>query len=349
MPPRIACSSARSNAGQALRQAHRAARSPAPAACVALSHTIAQFRRYATAVPSPVASVPIAGVKLPDSFVPPTQPPSARPAQTRKSQMLRTYTSLLRSTPLILFFQHNNITANEWTALRRELRASLAAVPPPVAGPDGRVPVNVADHVDIQVLRTRMFDVAFKIVEFFDAEKHASESNAYTHDLSTSAYEAVQKADVKDASSAYAQIAPLFSGPVAAVTFPAVSPAHLAAVLKVLAPSTPDFPAPTRKKNPGYYDPVAQSALQKLLLIGGRVESKVFDSAGVKWVGGIDGGLDTLRAQLVHMLQTAGMGLTTALEGHSKGLWLTLESRRTQMDEEANGSKTEADETKKEA
>ncbi|KXJ91653.1 hypothetical protein Micbo1qcDRAFT_161642 [Microdochium bolleyi] len=343
MPARIACSSVRSNAAQALRQAQRAARTAAPATCAALSHTTTgQSRQYAAA-----ASVPVAGVKLHDSFVPPTQPPSARPAQTRKSQMLRTYTSLLRSTPLILFFQHNNITANEWAALRRELKASLAAVPPPIAGPDGSVPVNVADHIDVQVLRTRMFDIAFKIVEFFDANKVAGESNAYTHDLSTSAYEAVQKANIKDPNSGYAQIAPLFSGPVAAVTFPTVSPAHLAAVLKVLAPSTPDFPAPTRKKNPGYYDPVAQSALQKLLLIGGRVESKVFDPAGVKWVGGIDGGLDSLRAQLVHMLQSAGLGLTTALEGHSKGLWLALESRRTQMDEEANGGKTEAGEAEK--
>ncbi|KAH7039605.1 uncharacterized protein B0I36DRAFT_308960 [Microdochium trichocladiopsis] len=344
MPARIACSSARSSAGRALQHAQNAARCSAPASRAALTHlSRSQSRQYAAA-----ASVPVAGVKLPDSFVPPTQPPSARPAQTRKSQMLRTYTSLLRSTPLILFFQHNNITANEWAALRRELRAALAAVPPPVAGADGRVPVNVSDHIDIQVLRTRMFDVAFKIVEFFDAEKHAGESNAYTHDLSTSAYAALQKANTKDPNSAYAQIAPLFSGPVAAVTFPAVSPAHLAAVLKILAPSAPDFPAPTRKKSPGYYDPVAQSALQKLLLIGGRVESKVFDPAGVKWVGGIEGGLDTLRAQLVHMLQTAGLGLTTALEGHSKGLWLALESRRTQMDEEANGGKTEPAEDQKE-
>lgn len=305
------------------------------------------MRQYATeAIEEP--AVPVAGVKFQDRFVPPTQPPSARPAQTRKSQMLRTYTSLLRSMPLILFFQHNNITAAEWAALRRELKAALAAVPPPAAGPDGSVPLNVADHVDIQVLRTRMFDVAFKVVEFFDVEKHAGESNAYTHDLSTSAYEALQKADIKDPNSGYAQIAPLFSGPLAAVTFPAVSPAHLAAVLKTLAPSSPDFPAPSRKKTPGYYDPTAQSALQKLILIGGRVESKVFDPAGVKWVGGIEGGLDSLRAQLVHMLQTAGLGLTTALEGHSKGLWLALESRRSQMDEEANGGKTEeAGEVKK--
>lgn len=208
----------------------------------------------------------------------------------------------------------------------------------PVVDPSGGVPVDIAPSIELQVLRTRIFNVAFKIVEFFDPEAQQTQSNAYAHDLSATAYETISKAaNAADENSTYAQIAPLLVGPVAAVTFPAVSPAHLAAVLSILSPSPPAFPAPSRKKNPGYYDPTAQSGLQKLIMVGGRIEDRVFDHEGVKWVGGIEGGVDSLRAQLVAMLQSAGLGLTTALEGHGKGLWLALEGRRTQLEEQEGG------------
>ncbi len=117
----------------------------------------------------------------------------------------------------------------------------------------------------------------------------------------------------------------------------------------MLAPSSPAFPAPTRKKNPGYYDPIAQSGFQKLMLVGGRVEGKVFDTNGLKWVGGIEGGLDGLRAQLVHMLQSAGMGLTSTLESASKSVWFTLENRKAMLEEEQKGpSESEAQGEKQE-
>ncbi|KAI1275290.1 hypothetical protein F5Y07DRAFT_370422 [Xylaria sp. FL0933] len=332
---RLNCS-ARSSVGRALQRTTTS--SPRTSAIITQDATRAASRQYATAA----SPVPLAGLRLPKNYVPPTQPPSARRPELRKAQLLRSYTALLRSTPLMLFFQHNNLTAPEWAAVRRELRAALKEVPAPAAGRDGTVPVDVAAGIEIQVLRTRMFNVACKLVDFFNPEEYAERSNAYMHDLSSTAYEAIKGAKI-DESSLYAQINPLIIGPVAAVTFPSVSPAHLAAALKVLAPSPPAFPAPTRKKNPGYHDPVAQSGFQKLILVGGRIEGKAFDNAGVKWVGGIEGGLDGLRAQLVSLLQHAGLGLTTALEGHSKGLWLALEGRRTQLEEESNGGKKEGD------
>ncbi|KAI0970035.1 hypothetical protein F4678DRAFT_437392 [Xylaria arbuscula] len=334
MPPRLTCS-ARSSVGRALqRTSTNSAKVPI---IVAQNTTRTPSRQYATAG----SPVPLAALRLPDDYIPPTQPPSARRPELRKAQLLRSYTALLRSTPLILFFQHNNLTAVEWAAVRRELRAALAVVPSPVAGPDGAAPVDIASSIEFQVLRTRIFDVACKVVEYFQPGDQVEKSNAYTHDLSKTAYESIKGAAV-DESSAYGQISPLIIGPIAAVTFPTVSPAHLAAVLKVLSPS-PAFPAPTRKKNPGYHDPIAQSGLHKLILVGGRIEGKAFDSSGVEWVGGIEGGLDGLRAQLVYLLQSAGLGLTTALEGHSKGLWLALEGRRTQLEEESNGGKKEGD------
>ncbi|KUI52470.1 54S ribosomal protein L11, mitochondrial [Cytospora mali] len=266
----------------------------------------------------------------------------------RKAQLLRTYTSLLRSTPLMLIFQHNNITAKEWAALRRELRSALAAVPPPAASPDGKTPVDITPSILLQVVRTHMFSQALKVEEFFDPATIPSSQKTgakaeYTHDLSMAAYKAVKAIDKAiPEDSMYAQVAPLMIGPLALLTFPAVSPQHLAAALSVLSPSPPAFPAPTRKKSPGYYDLTTQSGLHKLLLVGARIEGKVFDLEGAKWVGGIGGGLDGLRAQLVTMLQGAGMGLTTALEGASKSLWVTMESRRTMLeDEQKEGEKKE--------
>lgn len=294
--------------------------------------------------------------KLPDDYVPPTKPPSARPIETRKSQLLRSYTSLLRSTPLMLLFQSNNLTAVEWAALRRELRAALAAVPAPTASPDGKTaPVDIKDGIRLQVMRTRTFNQALKIVEFYDPATVTTSSSAatttgaaakkvYNHDLSWAAYEAVKAAEENiPEDSLYAQLSPLLVGPMALLTFPAVSPQHLAAALSILAPSPPAFPAPSRKKNPGYYEMTMQSGLHKLLLIGGRIEGKAFDSDGVRWVGGIEGGIDGLRAQLVAMLQSAGMGLTSALEGAGKSLYLTVEGRRTMLEDAEKGPEKEGE------
>ncbi|KAK3379239.1 hypothetical protein B0T24DRAFT_611118 [Lasiosphaeria ovina] len=344
MPPRLRCpaacgfSSAISPSRIPLRSAvllwSSAPKAPTPAG------------RYAS---SQAASPNLLG--LPDGYVPPTKPPTARPSDTRKAQLLRTYTSLLRSTPLILLFQHNNLTAVEWAAVRRELNVALSKVP--VSSGDGD---DVAPNIHLGVIRTRIFDVALKLVEFYDPStvaptetttaRGAKTTVVYNHDLSKSAFDAVKAVTSGETpipeSSAYAQLAPLLVGPVGILTFPSVSPAHLAAALSILSPSPPAFPAPTRRKSPGYYDPIAQSGLQKLMLIGGRVEGKVFDVDGVKWVGGIEGGLEGLRAQLVAMLQSAGLGLTVALEGAGKSLWLTMESRRSVLEEAEKGPAEEA-------
>ncbi|KAH6856381.1 hypothetical protein B0I37DRAFT_367229 [Chaetomium sp. MPI-CAGE-AT-0009] len=342
MPPRIRCAIPRGlgSAVNPSRISNRSAVLRLPAASTPSTAT----RQYATAATASVSG----GFRLPDDYVPPTKPPTARPSDTRKSQLLRTYTSLLRSTPIILIFQHNNLTAVEWAAVRRELRLALDSV-----STEGSGSADIASKAQLQVIRTRIFDVALKIVEFHDPSKVAPTTVSaitgkkvqvvYNHDLSKAAYDASKNATKGDQplpeSSSYGQISPLLVGPLALFTLPAVSPAHLAAALSILSPSPPAFPPPSKKKNPGYHDAIAQSGLQKLMLIGGRIEDKVFDLDGVKWVGGIEGGLDGLRAQLVYMLQSAGLGLTTALEGASKSLWLTMESRRSVLEEEQNGGK----------
>jgi len=80
--------------------------------------------------------------------------------------------------------------------------------------------------------------------------------------------------------------------------------------------------------------------LQKLMLLGARVEGRVFDDAGVRWVGGIQGGLDGMRAQLVGMLQSiGGAQITNALEAASRSLYFAMEGRKGMLQEEQDGKK----------
>ncbi|KAK2609057.1 hypothetical protein QQS21_002427 [Conoideocrella luteorostrata] len=253
-------------------------------------------------------------------------------------QLIRTYTSLLRTTPLILFFQHSNLTAVEWAAVRRELKKAVEAVShtAEVDGPDS---YRLSSKMQLQVVRTNMLDVAMRIVEFHTLGESANPlsveppgQGTLAHDLSEIAYKAIRETSIP-LDSAYSQLQPLMVGPLAALVLPEVSPSHLAAALSILAPVPGVIPAPTRKKSPGYHDLVCQNGLAKLLLIGGRIEGKVFDQSGVNWIGGIRGGLEDLRAQLVGLLNGAGLGMTTTLGGGGRNLLLALEGRKAQLDD----------------
>lgn len=252
--------------------------------------------------------------------------------------MIRMYTSLLRSSPVIVLFQHSSLTAAEWTAVRRELKKALATVQASSLAP-GVDALDLSTRIQLQALRTNIFDVALKIVEFHSPESSAALASTprtargpLVHDLSQAAYDAVRRTSIPP-ESIYAQIEPLMVGPLAALVFPIVSPAHLAAALSVLAPMPGSFPAPARKKNPGYHEATCQNGLAKLALVGGRIEGKVFDQSGINWFGGIRGGLDGLRSQLVGVLQGAGLGLTTALEGGGRNIWLAMEGRKSQLED----------------
>ncbi|KAF1830613.1 hypothetical protein BDW02DRAFT_533716 [Decorospora gaudefroyi] len=289
---------------------------------------------------------------------PPTQPPSHKPPEVRKTQLHRQYQSLLRSSPLILIFQHNNVKAVEWMSIRRELASALRKV-------DAERATNghemLGDEIKLQVLQTNIFASALRIVEFFNPEEsrlqHAqhptdprtptsaqvpqtsnrAEDERFVHGLSRRAYEVANNRKLK------LELEPLLSGPLAVVAFPNVAPQYLKTVLSILSPSKPDFPAPKRRANPDYYEPAVQTGLQKLMLLGARVEGKVFDVDGTKWVGAIDGGLDGLRSQLVHMLQGVGGSLTSALEGASKSLYFTVEGRRMDMEDKEKGPEEKKD------
>ncbi|KAI4097281.1 MAG: hypothetical protein LQ344_000380 [Seirophora lacunosa] len=307
--------------------------------------------------PSPPLDQTIVSVP-PISRYPPTQPPSHRPPEFRKSQLHRQYTSLLRSTPLMLLFQHNNLKATEWMAVRRELANALRTHD--TDSPEKDPQYIPSDSIKIQIIQSRIFSAALRVVEYWDpspqSQKAAPSSDpldpstqssasgipnatpspsdpAFTHALSRTAHAAVA------AKKKTHPLTPLLSGPLAILTFPAVSPRHMKTALSILAPKGPNFPAPRRRVNPGYHDPVTQAGLQKLLLLGARVEGTVFDTEGTRWVGGIEGGLEGLRGQLVGLLQGFGAGLTGALEGAGRSLYFTVEGRRLMLEEENNPAK----------
>ena len=282
---------------------------------------------------------------------PPTQPPSHRPPEYRKSQLHRQYTSLLRSSPLMLLFQHNNLKATEFMAVRRELLLALRKVDA-ARESAGKGDFDLADVIKVQVIQTNVFAAALRVVEYFRPELQPQANTPHptdpvtqsskvlpntlptpdepslTHGLSRAAWRAVLDKRTKHT------LTPLLSGPLMVVSFPTVSTEHLKAVISILAPNPPNFPAPKRSVNPGYHEPITQNGLQKLLLLGARVEGRVFDNEGTRWVGGIEGGLDGLRGQLVATLQGVGASVTGTLESAARNLYFTVESRRSMLEEE---------------
>lgn len=308
------------------------------------------------AAPIEHMTTPVAPIQL----HPTSQPPSYRSPEARRSQLLREYVSLLNTTPLFIVFQHNNLKANEWVGIRRELTAALKKLDEAEIA-SGRPENAISSAIKLEIIRTNMFEPALRVSEYYQPPPppNAPEANdptlqtsspranaspssadkAYTHALSRQAYEAASRAKGNH------PLTPLLAGPIALLTFPTVSPQYLKAALQILSPQGPKFPAPTRRANPGYWDNAVQDGLKKLMLLGARVEGKVIDNAGTKWVGTIDGGIDGLRAQLVSMLQSFGGGVTGALESASRNLYFTMEGRKNMLEEQekpAEGAKDNA-------
>ncbi|KAJ9636610.1 uncharacterized protein PV06_10106 [Exophiala oligosperma] len=298
--------------------------------------------QYATAatVPAPTDEQIHASIPALSRYAPAT-PPSFRNPAYRKSQLLRSYVSLLQTTPLIVLFQHTNLKASEWVGIRRELASALRKLDKQLAAQGAPPEALIAEHIKLEVIKTNIFEPALRITEYFkpgdlppetlsglpgiSSEK---EDPSLTHSLSEAAYQAAK------AHKGEHPLTPVLQGAVAILALPAVSPTHLKTAFSILSPQAPAFPAPTRRMVPSYYDPSVQDGVKKLLLLGARIDGQIFDMEGTRWVGSIDGGIDGLRAQLVAILQGFGAGITTTLESASRNLWFTMESRRNMLEEE---------------
>ncbi|KAL7274335.1 hypothetical protein RUND412_002780 [Rhizina undulata] len=283
-----------------------------------LRPSIQPTRLYATASAVSIANPDTSRYAL-------TQPPSHRAATSRKTLLQRTYLSLLRSTPLMIFFQHNNLRAVEWMAIRRELVMALEKVDE--ANPE----LSLAGTTKITLVQSGVFASAMRVAEFYDATEGSA------HGTSREAYEAT--IDKKKTH----QLSAIITGPVGVLTFPTVSPPHLKVALGIL------FPEKGPKRG---LDPLATTGLQKLMLLAARVDgnvsggqignARVLDGANVKWISTLPGVQD-LRGQLIAVLRSVGgADLVRNLESVGLGLARTVEARRKMLDEEANpGEKKE--------
>ncbi|PWY80606.1 hypothetical protein BO70DRAFT_362558 [Aspergillus heteromorphus CBS 117.55] len=342
MPPRVRISSGRISQPVRRQRLYR--------------HELPIAARYASTATTPAPSIEqMTHSPVPIAHYPPSQPPSHRNPEYRRSQLLRQYTSIIRTSPLIVFFQHDNLQSVEWSAIRRELSKAMQKVDEKIAA-EGRTAPAVAPHVKVQIVQTRIFEVALRIVEYFRPSQATLESGlpvsavnpgtqtsaeipltgsrddpSLSHDLSRTAYEAVSNMKGKH------ELSSLLVGPLAVLTIPHVSPEHLKAALTVLAPKAVGLPAPPRKANPGWHEIPVQNGLSKLSLTAARIDGQLFDAEQSKWVSSIEGGIDGLRSQVVMALQTMGSSITNALEGAGKSLYVTLESRKQDMEEKEKG------------
>lgn len=334
MRPRLRLSSGR------VSQSFRGQRPRCQHEIVIAARSVSSAAAAASGTPAPSIDQ-MTSPRLSIARYPPSQPPSHRNPEYRRSQLLRQYTSIIRTSPLIVFFQHDNLRSVEWTAIRRELGNALQKVDDQMAA-QGRNISPLAPLIKLQIIQTSIFEVALRIVEHFRPEKAKSSGElpgasglrddpSLTHDLSRTAHDAVRHMKGKH------ELTPVLVGPVAIISIPHVSPEHMKAALSILAPQESGFAAPRRKANPTYYELDVQNGLQKLSILAARVDGKVFDLDQTKWIGSIEGGMDGLRSQLVMALQSMGASITNALEDAGKSLYLTLESRRSVLEEEQKG------------
>ncbi|KAK6531452.1 hypothetical protein TWF281_008256 [Arthrobotrys megalospora] len=262
------------------------------------------------------------------------QPPSHRPYNSRQTLLHRTYISLLRSTPLMVVFQHNNLRANELVAIRRDLKFAMANVdaqvaasqPAPIPDEDGNVPPQprpVGEQVKIMVVNTELFSASLRVAEYLPKDsKVGSSSGPEAYDMT------VQHRGSHPMEA-------LLVGPVGVIQFPTVSPPHLLAVLNLLFPEKATFRKGT--------DPLFISGVSKMLLLGAKVDKvggPTIDTGALKHITSL-GDLVTLRGQLLGLMQSAGAGLVATLQSPVKALWVTMDGRRKMLDPESQKSAEE--------
>ncbi|KAF8456072.1 hypothetical protein BDZ91DRAFT_745974 [Kalaharituber pfeilii] len=258
---------------------------------------------------------------------PSTQPPSYKAPTSLKTLLQRLYLSLLRSSPLTIVFQHSSVRPVEWIALRRELGLVLNKV-------DAGLPPGstaLAPFIKINVVDTALFGVAVRI-----ADQPAPGDKLWAYGASREAYRATISLKKKH------PLAPLLIGPLALLTFPALSPPHITAALDLL------FPVKKVAQKKGF-DPLAMTALQKIILLGARVQERVIasprvlDDAGIRYLCDLKS-VDELRGEMVALLTSVGGGeIVRTLESVPINLGRTIEGRRKMLEEAGRGGKVEGE------
>lgn len=263
-----------------------------------------------TTTPSPLASLQAIPTTTTSTTQPhpAVQPPSHKDPKARKTYLHRLYVSLLRSSPVAIVFQHNNVLAREWTALRLELDKALRRA-------------GVEDvGARVTVVHAGLLFSAVRAVEAGHAG-HAGAPEVHAEGAKAKGGHALRN---------------VLSGPIGLLTMARVDPRALRAALDLLFPVAGKFPRGV--------EPVAKAGMEKLSLLAGRVErGRVLDGEGVRWVGGLQG-VEGLRGELVAMLRGVGGGeVVRSLERVGMGVVGTVEGRRRMLEEEEQGGKKEGE------
>ncbi|GHJ84676.1 hypothetical protein NliqN6_1078 [Naganishia liquefaciens] len=202
----------------------------------------------------------------------------ARIYTDRKAILYQSYTHILDHTPAILLFQPNNLTSAELAAIRRAI-AEISSSTSQASSPIG----NDSTAATLLTVRTGILSAVINA------------RNDHSRAQST----ALQS---------------LLSGPLALVTLPQFSPAHITKVLTAINKALNLRPAPATRAG------TALPVNARMMLLGGIFDGQHIASAPeiVQHVSRLPE-LDTLRAQLVGLLGAAPAQLVGALQSAGGG------------------------------
>jgi len=188
---------------------------------------------------------------------------------------------------------------------------------------------KLGKFIGIMTVNTELLGVAMRI-----ADTPAPGGKLWTHGTSLEAADGGKRLKRKH------HLASLLVGPLAVLTFPRLSPVHIAAAMDML------FPVRRGPAKKGF-DPAATAGLQKCILLGARVQERpvgtgrALNDEGIRWLSGLKS-VDEMRGEIVALLQSVGGGeVVRALESVAISLGRTVEGRRRLLEEEAGGPKEE--------
>ncbi|PWN52903.1 hypothetical protein IE53DRAFT_240458 [Violaceomyces palustris] len=212
---------------------------------------------------------------------------------TRKSFLFEQYTRLLEESQLVIVLQHNNLTVSELAKVRNDIAALKL---PEDAKVEGISSSNA--RAKLTVVRPGLMK---PIVRGSKAE-------------------------------AVAALEPLFSGPIALLTCPTLSPSYVSSLLGVIDRALGHAPGPSTPA--GQPHPVTATANPRVVPLAAVLEgNKVLEIPAVRDVGRL-GSLATLRAQIVGLLSQPGQQIAGILQQASgSSLAMTLEARKRQLEE----------------
>ncbi|WVF71988.1 hypothetical protein IAT40_006799 [Kwoniella sp. CBS 6097] len=283
---------------RALSQAIRHASTSAAPFSSATSSSSSSSSKIVTSPVSPNGSTADSNASsIPERFIQLANNPE-RVYTPRKTFLWNQYNYLLDRSEFVLVFEHGNISASEWSKIRR----SLKAIPTPVKPFDVNAPqaseAGAKENIEkasLNVVRTGVFSAL--------------------------------------AGSSNSPLASHLSGQRAILTCPSLSPTYISKILTTLNRSLKSL----KREN------VSDDKQPTLKLVAGMLEGKKVLNEGQLVEFGKLPELDTLRAQVVGLLESQGRSLVGVLGQAAGGsLVRTLQGLENDLKEKQGGEEVKA-------